>query len=106
MLFQEALRLELHLYDSVVQQRLIRNMRFLRLGEGKSDQELYRQALRMELHMGDEVVKRRLIQVMEQLLTVRNGISEPAEEEISAAVSRKVPLSCAGPPATVLNMYF
>lgn len=82
MLFQEALRLELHLYDNVVHQRLIRNMRFLRLGEGKSDQELYRQALRMELHMGDEVVKRRLIQVMEQLLTARNGISEPAEDEI------------------------
>ncbi|MCY4426962.1 MAG: peptidylprolyl isomerase [Halieaceae bacterium] len=82
MLFQEALRLELHLYDRVVQQRLIRNMRFLRLGEGKSDQELYRQALRMELHMGDEVVKRRLIQVMEQLLTAANGISAPTEEEI------------------------
>ena len=37
MLFQRALELELHLYDTVVYQRLIRNMHFLQMGEGKSD---------------------------------------------------------------------
>ncbi len=82
MLFQEALRLELHLYDSVVHQRLIKNMRFLRLGEGKTDQELYKDALRMELHLGDEVVKRRLIQAMEQLLLAQSRLSEPSETDL------------------------
>lgn len=82
MLFQEALRLELHLYDSVVQQRLIKNMRFLRLGEGKTDEALYKEALRMELHLGDEVVKRRLIQAMEQLLLAQARIREPSESEL------------------------
>lgn len=82
MLFQEALRMELHLFDSVVQQRLIKNMRFLRMGEGKTDDELYKQALRMELHLGDEVVKRRLIQAMEQLLLARTRVQVPSEEAI------------------------
>lgn len=67
-LFQEALELDIYRYDEVVRQRLLRNMGFLRLGEGKTEEEMYRDALRMELHLGDEVVKRRLIQVMEQLL--------------------------------------
>lgn len=72
MLFQRALELELHLYDTVVYQRLLLNMRFLQLGEGKSDDELYQMALAMRLHLGDEVIKRRLIQVMEQLLLASN----------------------------------
>ena len=38
MLFQRALELELHRYDTVVYQRLLRNMHFLQLAEGKSDQ--------------------------------------------------------------------
>ena len=82
MLFQEALRLEIHRYDAVVRQRLIRNMRFLRMGEDRTDQELYRDALRMELHLGDEVVKRRLIQAMEQLLTAGSVIPRPTEEDL------------------------
>ena len=48
-LFREALDLEIHLYDPVVRQRLIRNMHFLRLGADKTEEELYKQALRMEL---------------------------------------------------------
>ena len=34
MLFQEALSYDLHLYDTVVYQRLLRNMAFLQMGEG------------------------------------------------------------------------
>ena len=82
MLFQEGLRLELHLFDSVVRQRLIRNMRFLRMGDDKSDEALYKSALRMELHLGDEVVKRRLIQAMEQLLLAQQAIQKPDNADL------------------------
>jgi hypothetical protein len=84
MLFQEALAMNLHLYDNVVRQRLIRNMRFLRLGENKTEEEMYKDALRMELHLGDEVVKRRLIQAMEQLLLAQNSQAPPGEAAIVA----------------------
>jgi hypothetical protein len=84
MLFQRALALDLHLYDTVVYQRLLRNMKFLGLAEGKTDQELFEQALEMRLHLGDEVVKRRLIQIMEQLVLLGNPPSAPTEEEIAA----------------------
>jgi hypothetical protein len=84
MLFERALALNLHLYDPVVYQRLLLNMNFLQLAEGKSERELYEQALEMRLHLGDEVVKRRLIQVMEQLLLAGNPPAEPTEEEILA----------------------
>jgi hypothetical protein len=83
-LFQEALGMELHLYDNVVRQRLIRNMRFLRLDGDKTEDEMYKDALRMELHLGDEVVKRRLIQVMEQLLLAQNPRPLPDESAIVA----------------------
>jgi hypothetical protein len=89
-LFREGLELQIYRHDPVVKQRLIRNMHFLRMGEGKTDEELYREALRMELHLGDEVVKRRLIQVMEQLLLARRAMPDPTEAEINTAfVERK-----------------
>lgn len=84
MLFQRAIEMDLHLHDTVVYQRLLRNMSFLQLGEGKSEQERYEQALEMRLHLGDEVVKRRLIQVMEQLMLGYNPPELPSEEELQA----------------------
>ncbi len=84
MLFQRALAMDLHLYDTVVYQRLLRNMHFLGLAEGGTDQELFEQALEMRLHLGDEVVKRRMIQVMEQLVLLGNPPSAPTEAEIAA----------------------
>ena len=89
MLFQEALEQGLYRYDPVVQQRLVRNMHFLRLGDGRSEQELYEEALRMELHLGDEVVKRRLIQIMEQLLLARRPPAVPTEAAISEAFAAR-----------------
>jgi hypothetical protein len=88
MLFQEALGMELHLYDNVVRQRLIRNVRFLRLGEGKTEEEMYADALRMELHLGDEVVKRRLIQAMEQMLLAQASLAPPDDAAIQARFVR------------------
>jgi hypothetical protein len=89
MLFQRALELKLHLYDTVVKQRLLLNMRFLEMGKGKTDEELYRMALDMRLHLGDEVVKRRLIQVMEQLLLLSDPPGEPTEKEIAAEFAQR-----------------
>jgi len=89
MLFQRALALDLHLYDTVVYQRLLRNMHFLGLAEGRTDQELFEQALEMRLHLGDEVVKRRLIQVMEQLVLMGNPPGTPTEEEIAAEFEKR-----------------
>lgn len=83
MLFQRAIELKLHLYDTVVYQRLLLNMSFLQLGEGKTQQEQYEQALEMRLHLGDEVVKRRLIQVMEQLLLGYHPPRPPTEQDLA-----------------------
>lgn len=84
MLFQRAVELDLHLYDTVIYQRLLLNMGFLQLGEGKTKQEQYEQALEMRLHLGDEVVKRRLIQVMEQLLLGFNPPTPVTEADLTA----------------------
>lgn len=79
MLFQRALELELHAIDTVVYQRLIRNMHFLQMADDKTEAQMYEEALEMRLHLGDEVVKRRLIQVMEQLLLQANPPQPPTE---------------------------
>ncbi|CAA0101120.1 Uncharacterised protein [Halioglobus japonicus] len=89
MLFQRAVERELYLYDTVVYQRLLMNMRFLQMGEGKTDDELYQTALDMRLHLGDEVIKRRMIQVMEQLLLVNNPPQAPTEEDIVAEFEQR-----------------
>jgi hypothetical protein len=89
MLFARALELKLHLYDSVVYQRLLLNMRFLHMGEGKTDDELYRMALDMRLHLSDEVIKRRLIQVMEQWLLATHPPHAPTEQELVAEFEQR-----------------
>ncbi len=85
MMFQKALAMDIHLYDTVVYQRLLRNMSFLQLADGKSEREQYEEALDMRLHLGDEVIKRRLIQIMEQLLLAANPPKAPTEAEVEQA---------------------
>ena len=106
MLFQRALELELHLHDSVVYQRLLRNMGFLQLGEGMSEQQQYEQALEMRLHLGDEVVKRRLIQVMEQLLLAYNPPQAPSEEELLAEFESRQEELRRPPRYSIEHIYF
>ena len=106
MLFQRALELELHLHDSVVYQRLLRNMGFLQLGEGMSEQQQYEQALEMRLHLGDEVVKRRLIQVMEQLLLAFNPPQAPSEEELLAEFASRQEELRRPPRYSIEHIYF
>lgn len=106
MLFQRALELKLHLYDTVIYQRLLRNMRFLRLGDDKNDQELYEAALDMRLHLGDEVVKRRLIQVMEQLLLAANPPREPTQEELQQEFEKRSEELRRPPRYSIEHIYF
>ena len=106
MLFQRALELELHLHDSVVYQRLLRNMGFLQLGEGMSEQQQYEQALEMRLHLGDEVVKRRLIQVMEQLLLAYNPPQAPSEDEVLAEFESRQEELRRPPRYSIEHIYF
>lgn len=106
MLFQRAIELELYLYDTVVYQRLLRNMRFLQLGEGKTDQELYEQALEMRLHLGDEVVKRRLIQVMEQLMLSANPPQPVTEEALLAEFEKRREELRRPPRYSIEHLYF
>jgi hypothetical protein len=93
-LFQRALDLELHLYDKVVYQQLIRDMRFLGMAKEKTEDELFQQALAMRLHLGDEVVKRRLIQEMQQRLLFANPAIRPTKAQVLAEFSaRKIEFS-------------
>ena len=106
MLFQRGIELELYLYDTVVYQRLLRNMRFLQLGEGKTDQQLYEEALDMRLHLGDEVVKRRIIQVMEQLLLAANPPRPPSEEDLLAEFDKRSEELRRPPRYSIEHLYF
>ena len=106
MLFQKGLEMELHRYDTVVYQRLLRNMRFLRLDEGKTEQELYEQALEMRLHLGDEVVKRRMIQVVEQLLLRAYPPRQPDEADIRAEFDQRREELRLPPRYSIEHIYF
>lgn len=106
MLFQRALELELYLYDTVVYQRLLRNMSFLQLGEGMSEQEQYQQALDMRLHLGDEVIKRRMIQVMEQLLLGFSPPEAPTEVELQAEFESRREELRLPPRYSIEHVYF
>jgi len=106
MLFQRALELELYLYDTVVYQRLLRNMRFLQLADGKTDQQLYEQALDMRLHLGDEVVKRRLIQVMEQLMLAASPPRPVTEEALQAEFEKRREELRRPPRYSIEHLYF
>jgi len=106
MLFQRALELKLHLYDTVVYQRLLRNMQFLGLGDGLSEQEQYEQALDMRLHLGDEVIKRRMIQVMEQLLLASQPPATPSETEIAAEFAARREELRRPPRYSIEHIYF
>lgn len=106
MLFQRALDMELHLYDSVVYQRLLRNMYFLGLNEGNTEQQMYEQALEMRLHLGDEVIKRRLIQVMEQLLLASNPPAPVTESDVEQAFAARREELRRQPRYSIEQLYF
>ena len=89
MLLQRALELDFHLHDTIVYQRLIRNMNFLQLAQGKSETELFHEALEMRLHLDDTVIKRRLIQLMENQLLADNRPAKPTTAQIAAEFANR-----------------
>jgi hypothetical protein len=79
MLFQEAIKRGWHQTDSVVRQRLVRDMRFLNPDTDDSDNALVEQALALQLHHNDVVVKRRLIQMMTLVIqSTADNVPSPA----------------------------
>ena len=64
LLFREAIRRDLQYQDAAVEQRIIRNMRFLDAQTDASDEELIEQGYALRLHLTDEVIRRRLVQVI------------------------------------------
>ncbi len=66
-LFQQALRLQWHLTDAVVRQRLIRDVLFVDPENNSDEQALFEQAIELGLHENDLVVRRRLVQRMEMM---------------------------------------
>jgi len=106
MLFARALELKLHLYDTVIYQRLLLNMRFLQQAADKTEDELYQQALELRLHLSDEVIKRRLVQVMEQLLLAANPPQLPTEAEIVAEFDQRREELRKAPRYSIEHIYF
>jgi hypothetical protein len=85
LLFEEALRRDLHLTDSVVVRRLIRDMRFIDPDLSQADAvSVMAAAIDLELHRNDPVVRRRLIQRMEQFAYAPIRASDPGEAVLRA----------------------
>ncbi len=106
MLFARAIELKLHLYDSVVYQRLLLNMRFLQQGANKTDEELYTAALELRLHLSDEVIKRRMVQVMEQLLLANNPPPAVTEADIVEQFKQRAEELRRPPRYSIEHIYF
>ncbi|MDG1065045.1 MAG: peptidylprolyl isomerase [Luminiphilus sp.] len=85
LLFREALNRRLHLRDPVIDQRILRNMRFLSPDSGLEDSTLVEQGRELNMHLTDEVIRRRLLQVMTQLIIASAELSRPADSAVEAA---------------------
>ena len=83
LLFREALNRDLQYRDAAVEQRIIRNMRFLDTSTGASDRELIQQGYALRLHLTDEVIRRRLVQIMERLVVATRSNPTPGAEAVA-----------------------
>ena len=84
LLFREAIRRDMQYRDAAVEQRIIRNMRFLNAQTDASDEELIEQGYALRLHLTDEVIRRRLVQVMERLIVATTPSAAPTADDIQA----------------------
>jgi parvulin-like peptidyl-prolyl isomerase len=84
LLVREALARGFEKSDDVVRRRLVRNLRFLRPDDARSDDALVEEALALGMHESDLVVRRRLAQKMRLLFAARARASEPGEAEVRA----------------------
>ena len=79
---QEAIRRDLQYRDAAVEQRIIRNMRFLDAQTDASDEELIKQGYALRLHLTDEVIRRRLVQIMERLIVATTPSAAPTADDV------------------------
>lgn len=89
LLFREAIDQGLHFSDPAIQQRLIRNMRFLAPETRQSDAQLIDRALELNMHLTDEVIRRRLVQGMSMLLITSADVTPPTTEALEAAFEKR-----------------
>ena len=90
LLFREALKRDLHYRDAAVEQRIIRNMRFLDANIAASDRELVEQGYALRLHLTDEVIRRRLVQIMERLIVATRPNPAPSTEAVAARYEQEL----------------
>lgn len=84
LLFREALARDLQYRDAAVEQRIVRNMKFLDAETTASDAALIEQGYALRLHLTDEVIRRRLVQIMERLIVATADRLAPTTAQISA----------------------
>ena len=84
LLFRQAIQAKLHLADSAISQRLIRNILFLFPDEDLTSQQRVERGLALNMHLTDEVIRRRLVQMMSELLVAAARLPEPSEQELRA----------------------
>ena len=90
LLFREALKRDLHYRDAAVEQRIIRNMRFLDANIAASDSELVEQGYALRLHLTDEVIRRRLVQIMERLIVATRPNPAPSTEAVAVRYEQEL----------------
>jgi hypothetical protein len=88
LLFREAIARDLHYRDMAVEQRIIRNMRFLDAQSQATDAALIEQGYALRLHLTDEVIRRRLVQIMERLIVATRPGLPPTAEQVASRYER------------------
>ena len=90
LLFREALQRGLQYRDAAIEQRIIRNMRFLDADTQADDAALIEQGYALRLPLTDEVIRRRLVQIMERLIVATARNAPPTSDEIAARYQRDI----------------
>ena len=90
LLFREALQRGLQYRDAAIEQRIIRNMRFLDADTQADDAALIEQGYALRLPLTDEVIRRRLVQIMERLIVATARNAPPTSDEIAARYERDI----------------
>lgn len=85
LLFREALELRLDLNDPLIDQRLVRNLRFLFPDSTATERELVMQGRELQMQLTDEVIRRRLIQLMEQRILRNTALPEITDKDVQVA---------------------
>ena len=90
LLFREALIRDLQYRDAAVEERIIRNMRFLDANTSAGDRELIEQGYALRLHLTDEVIRRRLVQIMERLIVATRPNPAPSAEAVAVRYQQEL----------------